>query len=925
MGQQESSSIMDRGIAPFRCRLKHKWYTFDIKNKEIPKLVSSGSRGRLTSSLTKVPKDSTLHSNVCLDNLRALDEEEAQQYLGMVFSELAREVGQDFEWEYESTIERWYSTLRVSEGLTWETFENNLYSLIRGSGIEDIPTSAPTIVAFVNPGSGGGQGFNVMKEMRNFLPSDQIVDMRKGNLDVILMNWIQYPNLKIIVAGGDGTVCWVLSILDKLTVEFWPAIAILPLGTGNDTARVMGWGGGYGGEPLSDILRSVCNSEVFDFDRWNIMINKLPQDQVSSWEDQIIQEQGGSDNSEEEGGELQKSSSKKKKASTIQPGDALASSSESEKAKKKKTSTIQPEDTTVTSESDKVNKKASTIQLGDTAVTSESDKVPSRPQSPPSRPQITSPRRVTSFDSLEVTAGTTPAKIRPQTPKKNKSLPSMPQSPPRPERPLLSSSSSSSLLAPETGIPQLVSLPSSSQKNKSLPPMPRSPPRPERPLFSSSSSSSLLAPSVPVEIGTSQPASIPSLPPRPTETSTSPLQFTPRQIEEVGTPPLQFTPRHIEEVCTPPLQFTPRRMKFGTPPSESSEADSTSTFVQEVSSQAASPPPLLSSTSSSSSFSLPVSIPSLPSLPTEVGTPPEASRLSSQASSPPPSRPLGNSPMSSNIYLPVSSPVSPPVSPPVPSRPSGPLPDVDTASPSPESLLQSQPESLGFVANNYFSIGFDSELLYQFEQLRQESPNLFVSRHTNYLVYGMLGLKHMMSAPNFNQKSLRHFCKLFVNGVEVPIPTGLQCLVVMNIPSYCGGINPWASSSNMNVFQDNPQSISDGLVEVFGLKGAAHLGLTKANLKKGGIRVAQGSHVQIIVVQPIACQVDGEAHMIGPSEITMKLHSRVPMLFNTEKGHRRSLLGSQNKVTPDKATPNNKDRETMTTSRVTANEGTTDK
>jgi hypothetical protein len=37
--------------------------------------------------------------------------------------------------------------------------------------------------------------------------------------------------------------------------------------------------------------------------------------------------------------------------------------------------------------------------------------------------------------------------------------------------------------------------------------------------------------------------------------------------------------------------------------------------------------------------------------------------------------------------------------------------------------------------------------------------------------------------------------------------------------------------------------------------GAAHLGLTKAHLKKGGIRVAQGSHVQIIIVEPIACQV----------------------------------------------------------------------
>jgi diacylglycerol kinase (ATP) len=80
---------------------------------------------------------------------------------------------------------------------------------------------------------------------------------------------------KILVCGGDGTVGWVLQCLDNVGQDSQcqsPPCAVVPLGTGNDLARVLRWGSGYaGGEDPLNLLKDVIEAEEVRLDRWTVV------------------------------------------------------------------------------------------------------------------------------------------------------------------------------------------------------------------------------------------------------------------------------------------------------------------------------------------------------------------------------------------------------------------------------------------------------------------------------------------------------------------------------------------------------------------------------------------------------------------------------------------------------------------------------
>ncbi|KAI4334035.1 hypothetical protein L6164_018775 [Bauhinia variegata] len=170
------------------------------------------------------------------------------------------------------------------------------YILVPESKVENLETKgadAPKcpIFVFINSKSGGQLGGDLLKTYRTLLNPNQVFDLGEEAPDKVLRRIYSklenlkssgdqlaiqtMENLKLIVAGGDGTAGWLLGVVCDLKLSHPPPIATVPLGTGNNLPFAFGWGKknpGTDKQSVVSFLHQVLKAKEMKIDNWHILM-----------------------------------------------------------------------------------------------------------------------------------------------------------------------------------------------------------------------------------------------------------------------------------------------------------------------------------------------------------------------------------------------------------------------------------------------------------------------------------------------------------------------------------------------------------------------------------------------------------------------------------------------------------------------------
>ncbi|XP_052181607.1 diacylglycerol kinase 7-like isoform X3 [Diospyros lotus] len=150
------------------------------------------------------------------------------------------------------------------------------------------------LVVFINRNSGGRHGPKLKARLQDLMAKEQVFDLQCVEPDQFVEYGLRCleklalgdlcakqtrEKLRVVVAGGDGTVGWVLGCLGELHVqrrEPVPPTAVIPLGTGNDLSRSFGWGGSFPfnwKSAIKNTLDRAGRGQECHLDSWNISIS----------------------------------------------------------------------------------------------------------------------------------------------------------------------------------------------------------------------------------------------------------------------------------------------------------------------------------------------------------------------------------------------------------------------------------------------------------------------------------------------------------------------------------------------------------------------------------------------------------------------------------------------------------------------------
>jgi len=175
---------------------------------------------------------------------------------------------------------------RVLSGLGTESREGKLFEILRNVHLDTVTLSALTqyrqwaasnglvrnIVAFVNNGSGNQVGEAIVSELEKLeCTVCNLSDPLEPRLTLHNVKMRNSTRNRFLVLGGDGTITWMLREMEKYGVQ--GGVGIIPLGTGNDLSRSLGWGPHL--ENVSDVqqyLQWATRADEVSLDSWRVTV-----------------------------------------------------------------------------------------------------------------------------------------------------------------------------------------------------------------------------------------------------------------------------------------------------------------------------------------------------------------------------------------------------------------------------------------------------------------------------------------------------------------------------------------------------------------------------------------------------------------------------------------------------------------------------
>ncbi|XP_063061527.1 diacylglycerol kinase delta-like isoform X4 [Engraulis encrasicolus] len=702
------------------------------------------------------------------------------------------------------------------------------------------PSCTSPLLVFVNSKSGDNQGVKFLRRFKQLLNPAQVFDLMNGGPHLGLRLFQKFDTFRILVCGGDGSVGWVLSEIDMLTLHkqcyrdtdggrfghqsqslTQCQLGVLPLGTGNDLARVLGWGSACDDDTqLPQILEKLERASTKMLDRWSIMVyeTKFPRQHSSS----TVTEDCSDDSEVQQiltyedsvAAHLSKILTSDQHSVVISSAKVLCETVKDFVARVGK---AYEKNTESSEESEAMAKKCGVLKEKlDSLLKTLNEEAEASCVMPAPPPTI-------AEEQEEGDGGG--GGVPPATPTSTQG-----PGPPTPQTP-----------SPTGGAPSAGTTPTGAPCS----PPPRSAPSAAAAIFKPREQLMLRANSLKKAI---------------------------RQI-------IEHTEKAVDE------QNAQTQEVFALGPDEEEEEEEEDKVSLQSSHSGGNPcpsrPPRRASKTpcekliSKGSLSLGSSA----SLPAQTGSRDNMPMLNTKILYPS-LRPGMTGSLSSSSVI------------------SRLLVNADPFNCDPENLLAvclyplSPPRDCyteKCVMNNYFGIGLDAKISLDFNNKRDEHPEKCRSRTKNMMWYGVLGTKELLHR---TYKNLEQRVLLECDGRPIPLPS-LQGIAVLNIPSYAGGTNFWGGTKEDDTF--TAPSFDDKILEVVAVFGSMQMAVSRViNLQHH--RIAQCRTVKITILgdEGVPVQVDGEAWIQPPGYIRI-IHKNRTQTLTRDRAFENTLKSWEDK------------------------------